>query len=66
MAFVRVDTADLEALDAALDAVTKSLADKLAALAAQLPDADLSALQEDVTTLQGLAAPTAVEEPPVV
>lgn len=69
MALKTVDEADLEALDAALDAVAASLAEKLAGLAPKLDPADLAPLQDDVATLQGLAAPTPVEppvEPPAV
>jgi len=63
MALVSVEQGDLDDLDQALDAATQSLSDKIAAL--NLPAADLSALQEDLATLQNLGAPAPVEEPPV-
>lgn len=62
MALVKIEQGDLDALDSALDAATQSLADKIAAL--DLPAGDLTALQEDLATLQNLSAPTPVEEPP--
>lgn len=63
MALVKVEQADLDALDGALDEVAASLADKIASLA--LPDADLAALNADVDALRALAAPAPVVEPPV-
>lgn len=61
MALVKVESAQLEALDSALDEVATSLADKIAALA--LPDADLQPLLDDVAALRALAAPTPAAEP---
>ena len=61
MALVQVNSDDLDALDTALDEVATAIEAKIEALAVALPDADLSALQEDVAALRAISAPAATE-----
>jgi len=70
MALVKVEQADLDALDQGLDDATAALSAKIQALidAGNVPAGDVSALQADLEALRALGAPAPVEPPaePVV
>lgn len=57
MALVQVDQTDLDNLATNLEAVKSSLSAEIASLQQQLPQADLSGLNQALSDLQGLEPP---------
>lgn len=57
MALVQIDQTALDTLAASLEAVKTSLEAEIASLQTQLPEADLSGLNQALTDLQGLETP---------
>jgi hypothetical protein len=63
MALVQVDQTALDTLASSLEAVKAALATEIAALQAQLPEADLSGLNAALADLQGLESPAPAPSP---
>ncbi len=57
MALVQIDQTELDTLATNLEAVKTALSSEIASLKQQLPQADLSGLDQALTDLQGLEPP---------